>query len=96
MSKPTFDDLDPLSTKELRDRAFALAEHRKDIGFFWDLIRHLPSSAGLEREDGSLGGVSSGIAETVGLVDELLGRDLGDAEPLIRARFIDYLVTHSD
>ena len=93
---PTFEELDQLSTEELRDRAFAVAEHRTDVGFFWDLIKHLPATASLEGEDGSLGGLSLGIAETVELVREMLGSDLGDFEPLIRARFVDYLTRHSD
>jgi hypothetical protein len=93
---PTFEELDQHSTDELRDRAFALAERRKDVGFFWDLIKHLPASATLESDDGSLGGLSLGIAETIELVREMLGSDYGDLEPLIRARFIDYLQNHSD
>jgi hypothetical protein len=93
--RPTVDELDPLSTEELRDRAFGIAEHRKDVGFFWDLIKHLPAAANLEVDDGSLGGVSMGLAETVDLVHELAGKDLGDFEPLIRARFIEYIVDSS-
>jgi hypothetical protein len=92
----TFDELDKLPTEELRDRAFSRAEHHADIGFFWDLIKHLPASAGLEGEDGSLGGVSVSITDTIELVREILGKDLGDHEPLIRARYIDYLLKHSD
>jgi len=88
------DDLDELSTEELRKRAFAHAEHHADVGFFWDLIRHLPSAADLEGDDGSLGGVSGGIAEVVELVRELLGKDLGHHEPLLRARYLDYLRAH--
>jgi hypothetical protein len=96
-SRPTFDELDTLSTEELRERAFSRAERHADIGFFWDLIKHLPAAASLEIEDdGSLGGVSLSIAETVELVREMAGKDLGDFEPLIRARFIDYLLTRPD
>ena len=88
------DDLDALSTEELRRRAFHHAEHHADVGFFWDLIRHLPSAADLEG-DGSLGDVSGGISETVELVRELLGKDLGDHEPMLRARYLDYLRAHN-
>ena len=93
---PTFDELDHLSTDELRDRAFNRAERHGDVGFFWDLIKHLPATANLEGEDGSLGGVSLGITETIELVREMIGSDYGDLEPLIRARFIDYLQNHAD
>lgn len=85
------DDLDALSTDELRHRAFARAEHRRDVGFFWDLIKHLRATQGIAGEDASSGNITGGIAEAVEVIRELLGRDLGDAEPLVRARFIDYL-----
>jgi len=90
---PTVDELDRLSTEDLRHRAFALAERRRDVGFFWDLVRHLPSAEDLSAEDASAGGIGDSISETVELVRELFGRGLGAAEPLLRARFIDYLRT---
>lgn len=80
-----------MSTEDLRRRAFDKAEHHRDVGFFWDLIRHLPSSEDFAGEDASSGAITGGIAELVDLVRELVGRDLGDAEPLVRARFIDYI-----
>lgn len=85
------DDLETLSTEELRDRAFQLAERRRDIGFFWDLLRHVPASAGLAAEDASAGQITGGIAEAVQAVRELFGHDLGELELLFRARFLDYL-----
>ena len=91
--RPTVEELDALSTEELRRRAFDRAEQRHDIGFFWDLVKHLEPSRELAREDGSAGHLTGGVAEAVEVVRELMGRDLGDAEPLIRARFIDYLHT---
>jgi hypothetical protein len=89
--RPTVEELDRLSTEELRQRAFDRAEHHRDIGFFWDLIRHLPSSDDIATEDASSGNITGGVADAVEMVRELMGRGLGDAEPLIRARFIDYL-----
>jgi hypothetical protein len=89
--RPTVEELDRLSTEELRQRAFERAEHHRDIGFFWDLIRHLPSSDDIATEDASSGNITGGVADAVEMVRELMGRGLGDAEPLIRARFIDYL-----
>jgi hypothetical protein len=89
--RPSVDELDQLSTEELRRRAFDRAEERHDIGFFWDLVKHLEPSRDLAREDGSAGHLTGGIAEAIEIVRELLGRDLGELEPLVRARFIDYL-----
>ena len=89
--RPSVEELDQLSTEQLRHRAFELAEQRHDVGFFWDLVKHLEPSHELAREDGSAGHITGGFADLVEVVRGLLGRDLGDTEPLVRARFIDYL-----
>jgi len=88
----TAPDLDSLSTDELRARAFQKAEKAHDIGFFWDVAKHLRHAHAIAGEDGSSGAITGSIAEAVALVRELLGRaPLGDDEPLLRARFLDYL-----
>jgi hypothetical protein len=84
-------DLDALSTEELRQRAFDRAKDKHDVGFFWDLVKHLRASQSLAAEDGSAGGLTGSISEAVELVRELMGKGLGDEEPLLRARFLDYL-----
>jgi hypothetical protein len=89
--KPTVEELDQRSTEELRQRAFERAEQHHDVGFFWDLIKHLPAADDLAGEDASSGHITGGIAEAVEAVRELMGHGLGEAEPLIRARFIDYI-----
>jgi len=88
---PTVEELDALPTEELRRRAFDLAERKRDVGFFWDLLKHLRPTADIAAEDGSAGHITGGITEAVEAVRELVTGDLGDAEPLVRARFIDYL-----
>jgi hypothetical protein len=96
ISPETFAELDALSTEELRQRAFKLAEHKHDLGFFWDVVRHLPESGALASEDGSLGNLTGSLVETVQAAHEVFGGhldELGDAEPLLRAKFIDYLGT---
>ena len=89
--RPTVEELDQLSTEELRQRAFDRAEHHRDVGFFWDLIKHLPSADDIASEDASSGHITGGITEAIEAVRELMGHGLGDSEPLLRARFIDYL-----
>lgn len=89
----TVGDLDGLSTDELRRRAFARAEKRVDIRFFWDLLEHLPGAEAIATEDGSAGSITGGLSEIVELLRGLAGHGYGDAEPLLRARFIDYLRT---
>lgn len=92
MSHDATADLDALKTDELRQRAFDKAEHAKDVGFFWDLIKHMHATHAIAGEDGSSGAITGSISETIHLVRELMGKvPLGDDEPLLRARFLDYL-----
>lgn len=95
MTAAARDELEALSTDELRKRAFHHAERHADVGFFWDLIRHLPGSAELQDEDGSLGSVGDSLSDLIDVVRQLMGKDLGDAEPLLRARFIEYLTAEA-
>jgi hypothetical protein len=88
---PSVEELDALPTEELRRRAFERAEHHRDVGFFWDLVKHLRASGDLASEDASSGNITGGIAEAVEAVRELMGHGLGEQEPLVRARFIDYI-----
>jgi hypothetical protein len=87
----TFAELDALSTEDLRDQAFELARQRKDIGFFVDLARHLPAAEDAEQGDDSLGDIGPQIDDYYNMWHELKGHEYGVMEPLIRARFIDYL-----
>ena len=88
---PSVDELDALTTEELRHRAFALAEHKHDLRFFWDIVKHMKASSDIASEDASSGNLTGSIAETVRVVRELTSGELGEDEPLLRARFIDYL-----
>jgi len=94
---PTLAELDALTTEELRERAFHLATHRRDVGFFVQVIRLLPASedAG-DNIDGSLGSIGESITDLVGLWREFTGHGLGENEPLLRAEFIDYLMKDHD
>ena len=86
------EQLESLTTEQLRQRAFDKAEHAKDVGFFWDLVKHMRASSAIAGEDGSSGAITGSITELVHLVRELMGKaPLGADEPLLRARFIDYL-----
>ena len=92
----SFADLDALSTEELRERAFAAARERRDVGFFWSVLRHLPDADEAEALDGSPQSVGPTIDEAVALWRQMTGhqRSYGEAEPLLRAAFIDYLMKH--
>ena len=88
-------DLDALSTEELRQRAFDLAKHRHDFHFFWDLAKHVPSASEAATDDGFTAPGAS-ISDLIDLFRELRGENLGDAEPMLRAHFLDYLSQHAD
>jgi hypothetical protein len=89
-------DLDTLSTEELRHRAFTLAVHRRDVSFFWSVFTHLPHAEDFEDLDSSLGNIGASVTDAVALWREFTGHGYGDAEPLLRAAFIDYLTRNGD
>jgi hypothetical protein len=93
---PDLAELDALSTEELRERAFARARERLDVGFFWSVLRHLPNADEATVLDGSPNSVGPAVDEAVALWRQLTGHGYADAdtEPLLRAAFIDYLQQH--
>jgi hypothetical protein len=95
---PEFAELDALSTEELRERAFAVARRHVDVAFFWSVLRHLPDADEAEVLDGAPNSIGPTVDEAVALWREFTGRaqGYGDAEPLLRAAFIDYLLKHDD
>lgn len=90
----TIDEYDQLSTEDLRERAFKVAWHRHDLGFFVDVLRILPAAADSEINDGSFAGFGQELADIVGVWRNFTGHGYGKAEPLVRAKFIDYLMAH--
>lgn len=89
--------LEDLPFDELRHRAFHIAEHRLDIGFFTDLFGHMPGMTAIEGEGGDLGAIGGTFIETVRAVREMFGHGELDpsAEALLRARFATYIREHS-
>ena len=88
----TFAELDAHTTEDLRELAFTKAKSERDVSFFWDLFQHLPSATDAEVGDNSLGDIGPEVDDFVGLWREFTGHSYGEQEPLIRARFIDYLL----
>lgn len=86
--------LDALPTEELRSRAFALAEGRRDVSFFWDLLKHLPAAARAAGDD-SFSATAASISDFLELFREFRGEHLEGAEPMLRAHFIDYIAAHT-
>jgi hypothetical protein len=87
--------LEDLPYDELRDRAFAIAEERRDLGFFIDLFNHTPAMHDASDEGGSLGDISGSLVETVRAARQAFGSDsVGPLEPLFVARFATYIREH--
>lgn len=94
----TLDRLDALSTDELKERAVTMARERGDIGFLWELVKHLPQSGEFTQEDGATTGVVTTFNDVLAVVEQVFGHQMsnvGDLEPLFRARFVDYLSSHT-
>lgn len=80
---------------ELRDRAFALAEKRHDLKFFYNLYAHTPAMTAMADEGGSLGEISGSLIEVVKAAREAFGEEsVGELQPLFVARFATYLRDH--
>jgi hypothetical protein len=89
--------LEDLPFDELRDRAFHIAEHRLDIGFFSDVFSHMPGMVAIQGEGGDLGSTGGTIIESIKAFREMFGDspDLDpDSEALLRARFATYIREH--
>lgn len=89
-------NLEDLPYEELRDKAFKLAEKRRDVGFFYDLLRHAPALENTSEEGGSLGDISGSIIALIDACKEMFGHDrVGETEPLFVARYATYIRAHS-
>ncbi|NLU80264.1 hypothetical protein HCA58_18140 [Micromonospora sp. HNM0581] len=90
----SFEELDVLSTEELRERAFTVARERRDVRFFWSVLRHLPNADEAAALDGAPNSVGPTVDEAVALWREMTGHGYEESAPLLRAAFIDYLMKH--
>ncbi len=87
------DELEALSSKELHDRAFARAERRLDLKFFYDLTKALPAA---EAAAGDAVRSNADIFAVRGLVHDLVSADEGELAETLRPVYIEYLVKHGD
>jgi hypothetical protein len=85
----TFEELDSLSTKELHDRAFKLAERKLDLQFFWKVFRAIPQAEAIEGRPDDAEADAHYISQWLG--DFFEARDLGDA---LRPFYVEYLLEH--
>jgi len=93
----TRDELAALPYDELKAQAIAVAEHRRDLSFFYELFRHTSSLNAAAAEGGSLGDLSGSLIDMVTAAHEIFGSEkVGDMEPLFRTNFEDNLLKHTE
>lgn len=84
-------DLEKLSSKELHDRAVALAKRRLDVGFLWDLLKALPEA---EAATGNFDRASIDVVRPLALLNDLFDADEGALADALRPLYVDYLEEH--
>ena len=88
--------LDAQQLTTLRDWALHLARERRDVGFLWDLTKHLQDTEDVNTNWAAYDPVDA-VRELIHLVthfrEEAANPEVGE---LLRARYIDYLVEHAD
>ncbi len=90
---PTFEELDALSTEELRDRAFRLARRRLDVRFFWNLVEAVPAAeAAAGHTDEARADVMSFAQQVVDALDP----DSPEEAEALRPIYLEYLAEHDE
>jgi hypothetical protein len=87
--------LEAQDVRTLRDWALDLARERRDVGFFWDLAKHLPATEDVNRDWATYDPVDA-IRELGHLVTHFR-EEAADPEvaELLRVRYVDYLLGHA-
>jgi hypothetical protein len=88
---PSIEELEGLSTEELRDRAFKLARHRLDFRFFWNLLEAVPA---VEAAAGHRVEAESDILSFAQRVEDLVRPDTTEEADAFRPLYIEYLQKH--
>ncbi|GGQ38507.1 hypothetical protein BKA00_003068 [Actinomadura coerulea] len=93
MSEQTPDggNLDELTSKELYERAMAVARDRRDVGFVWDLLRAIPAAAAAT---GEVGRAEFDLLHGLSLLEEFTHAGEGEMADALRPFYIDYLHRH--
>jgi hypothetical protein len=83
----------PVAT--LRDWALEVARQRRDLGFLWDLTKHLPSTEDVNRDWAELDPVDA-VRDLVHLLRNFR-HEAADPQvaDLLRVRYVDYLAAHA-
>jgi hypothetical protein len=85
------DELDALPTKQLHDRALAVAKRRLDVGFLWRLVEALPvaeAAVGDERRS------KVDVMRPIALINDFYDAGEGELGEALRPMYIEYLEQH--
>lgn len=85
------DELDALSTRELHDRAIAVAKRRMDVGFLWRLIEALPVAEAVVGDEQRS---KVDVMRPLALINDLFDAGEGDLGEALRPLYVDYLEEH--
>lgn len=86
----TREDLETLSSRQLREQAIQLAKTRGDIDWLWSLLGSIPAT------EGQLGDLEDSGLDIPSLISGINGyiRADGSADETLRSRNVDYLLEH--
>jgi hypothetical protein len=87
----TREELEALSSKELHDRAVAMAKHRLDVGFYWRLIKAIPVA---EVASGDLDESEADVINPLDQLNDLTEAGQGELADALRPLYIDYIEEH--
>jgi hypothetical protein len=79
----------------LRDWSLELAREHRDVGFVWELVKHLPATEDANRDWAAYDPIDA-IREIGHLVTDFR-EEAADPEvaELLRVRYVDYLLDHA-
>jgi hypothetical protein len=90
LGSTSFDDLDRLSSAELRHRAVDAARERHDVRFFWRLFESIPEAKMIS---GHLADAYADVEDAGTWFDDFVKSD-GTLDDALRPVYIDYLQHH--
>jgi hypothetical protein len=88
----TIEELEKLSSEELRERAFDLAKQRVDLRFFWNLLEAAPA---VEAAAGHQDEAEQDILSLANRVADVIKPDTEEEADAFRPIFVDYLLKNS-
>jgi hypothetical protein len=86
----TREDLEPMSSSDLHDRAIGTAKAGRDLDWLWHLLRSIPATEG---DVGDLEDSGMDVASTVSAINGYTRADR-DLDDTLRSQYIEYLLEH--